>query len=295
MRDFVIVADATVDLPKEIALRHGIQIIPMTVTFNNDDRVYSTEDEDFMSVEFYNRLTQGDIATTAQINVFQFYSEFENLIKRGYGVLYLGFSSQLSGTFQAAQEAARMVGKDFPEAQVEVIDTLAASAGQGLIAIKASELKAQGLNLENVLEEIEANLQLLSSWATVDDLVFLKRGGRIGATEAFLGGMLNVKPIIHLNPEGKLIPVKKVRGRRQALRALVDVMADYEPGYQNQEIFIAHGNCPEDAKTLATMIEETYKPKKINLTSIGPIIGSHTGPNALALFFYAKERKVQGM
>lgn len=295
LRDFAILTDATADLTEELAGKLKIRLIPMTVTFQGEEKVYSTNDKEFMTGGFYARMAAGGIATTAQINTFQFVHEFEKVLKSGLDVLYLGFSSQLSGTFESALEAAKILKSAYPQSAIAVIDTLAASAGQGLLVLKAARLKEEGMNIEQVCQWVLENRQFLSSWMTVDDLTYLKRGGRISTTEAFVGGMLNVKPIIHLNTEGKLLPLKKVRGRKQALKTLVDVMSGFEPGYGNQEIFIAHGNCEKDAFALAEVIKETYAPLNIVITFIGPIIGAHTGPGALALFFFGNHRTVQGV
>ena len=295
MKPYCIITDATADLSPEVALINEITILPMTVTFQGSETVYSTEDEEFMRSDFYQKLRNGEVAVTSQINMFQYVRIFSKILEQGTDILYIAFSSGMSGSYLAAINARDEVSPRWPKNKIVIVDSLAASSGEGLLAVSAAKLMKAGRTLEEVAAWVEQNKHCLNAWVTVDDLMYLKRSGRITTTEAFLGSVLGVKPIIHVNSEGKLVPVKKVRGRKQALKTLLESMAGFAPGYESQNIYISHGDCLEEAKVLAEMIQERYKPRSVELFSIGPVVGSHSGPGTIALFFYANHKSIQGV
>jgi len=295
MKPYSIITDATADLSPEVALANEIIVLPMTVTFKGSEEVYSTEDEEFMRSDFYQKLRNGEVAVTSQINMFQFISFFTKILEHGTDILYIAFSSGMSGSYLAAIKARDELAPHWPERKIVIVDSLAASSGEGLLAVSVAKLKKAGKTIEEASEWAEENKHHLNAWVTVDDLMFLKRSGRITTTEAFLGSVLGVKPIIHVNPEGRLVPVKKVRGRKQALKALLDSMEGYAPGYKDQTIYISHGDCLKETQALADMIREKYEPVSVELFSIGPVVGSHSGPGTIALFFYANHKSIQGV
>lgn len=295
MKPYCIITDATADLSPDVALANEIIILPMTVTFQGSEIVYSTEDQEFMRSDFYQKLRNGEVAVTSQINMFQFISIFSKILEQGTDILYIAFSSGMSGMYLAAIQAREELSSRWPESKIVIVDSLAASSGEGLLAVSVAKLKKAGKTLKEVSEWAEQNKQRLNAWVTVDDLMYLKRSGRITTTEAFLGSVLGVKPIIHVNQDGKLVPVKKVRGRKQALKALLESMDGFAPGYGDQTIYISNGDCLDEARTLAKMIQEKYKPISVELFSIGPVVGSHSGPGTIALFFYANHKSIQGV
>ena len=235
-------------------------------------------------------LREGAMATTSAVNVGDYTEALTPFLEAGKDVLVLAFSSGLSATCHSAQIAAGELMEQYPDRKVYVVDTLCASLGQGLLVWYAANLKKQGKTMEEVRDWTEEHKLNLCHWFTVDDLHFLKRGGRVSAATAVVGSMLQIKPVLHVDNEGHLINMAKARGRKAALKALVDHMEQTAIDPAGQTVFISHGNAPEDAEYLAKQIRSRMKVKDIVISTIGPVIGSHSGPGTIALFFFGTVR-----
>ena len=238
---------------------------------------------------FYHLLRAGKTSTTAQINAHEFMEWADPILQAGEDILYLAFSSGLSGTFNSARLAAEELREQFPERTIEVIDTLQASMGEGLAVYYAACLKNEGKSLREVADWFVANRQSICAWFTVDDLMFLKRGGRVSGAAAVAGTLLGIKPVLHVDEEGKLIPMEKVRGRKASLDALVKHFAASTYDRSEQVVFVSHGDCLEDCRYVADKIA-ALGVKRVCISTIGPVIGAHSGPGTVALFFRADKR-----
>ena len=248
--------------------------------------------DDAQTVRAYSdRLRAGESCTTAQISPETFYQTFKGFAERGEAVLGILFSSALSGTFNAACLARSLVLEEYPDAEIELVDSLSASAGEGLLVYDALRNRKAGMSLAQNAQWVRENVLHLVHWFTVDDLHFLKRGGRCSPSAAFFGSMLSIKPVLHVDNEGRLIARQKVRGRQQALRALANKYGELADA-KDQMIFISHGDCEEDALTVKRHLVDAHgcDPEKIVLSVIGPVIGSHSGPGTVALFFHGQAR-----
>lgn len=288
MTDFVIYTDSGCDIASALLADWGVRSSSLTFRFEDEDREYSSED---MTVRaFYDRMRAGGIAKTAAINIGNFLDAFEPLLQQGLDILYLGFSSALSTTFNSAAIAARQLAAQYPERRIITIDTLSASAGQGMLVYLAKEKKKKGATLEETAAYIEDMKLCISHWFTVDDLEYLKRGGRVSPTVAFLGNALGIKPVLHVDNSGSLINVSKIRGRKKALAALADRYSELAVTLAEGTVFISHSDCIEDAEYLAGLLRERHGISVQIITDIGTVIGAHTGPGTVALFFVSKER-----
>ena len=290
MAEFQLITDSTTDLSRELVAEMDVHVIPMLFTVE-DKSYWNTVDEKDMSAHaFYELLRGGKNATTSQVNSEYFKEQARPFLDAGRDVLYLAFSSGLSGTYNAACIGAEDLREEYPDRKIVVVDTLAASMGEGLLVYHAAKLRKEGKTLEEVAKWVEDNRLNLAHWFTVDDLHFLKRGGRVSSTAAVVGSMLSIKPILHVDDEGHLIPMEKVRGRRQSLKALVDHMEKTAIEPENQVVFISHGDVPEDCKLVENMVRERLGVQTVYTNNIGPVVGSHSGPGTMALFFLAKHR-----
>lgn len=288
MKDFIIITDSGCDIKSEILNEWGVTGIELSFRFDSDDRDYYNCD---MSIgDFYQRMRDGDVAKTSAINPDRFAAVFESYLQEGKDVLHLSFSSGLSVTCNSARLAASELIEKYPDRKIVVVDTLAASAGQGLLVYLAAEKKKEGCTLEEVADYVEQIKLNICHWVTVDDLVYLKRGGRVSPTVALVGKALGIKPIIHVDNAGKLISVSKSRGRKNALATVADKYMETAVNPAEGTIFISHGDCLEDAEKVAELIEEATGAKTMLITDIGPVIGAHSGPGTIALFFVGKER-----
>ena len=288
---YTIITDSCADLNPEVAAGYSkFHILPLIYTLSGESRPDPMGDE-AIAHAFYDRLRAGENCTTSQIAPGEFYEAYKPFVERGEPLLCLHFSSALSGTLASAVVARGMLLEEYPDAVIEVIDTLAASAGQGLVVYDALQNREAGMSLADNAQWIRDRLQTYAHWFTVDDLHFLKRGGRCSPSAAFFGSMLSIKPVLHVSSEGKLIARSKVRGRHQALRALVQQFTALEAS-PDQTIFISHGDCREDAEFVKNELVSRCgcAPEKIILSMIGPVIGSHSGPGTVALFFRGKDR-----
>ena len=288
MNDYIIFADSACDIAPETLKEWGVPSLPLTFRFDGEDKEYTNNE---MNVKaFYDKMREGGVAKTAAINKETFAIAFRKILDAGKDILYVGFSSGLSTTYNSARLAALELKEEYPDAKIRLVDTLAASAGQGLLVDLVAEKKRSGADIDTCaayLEDIRLNM---CHWFTVDDLVYLKRGGRVSATAAFFGNALGIKPVMHVDNAGKLINVQKARGRKAAIEALLKNMCDTYTDIVNQPIFISHGDCMEDAKYLAERIKSELGADVRVIDYVGPVIGAHSGPGTLALFFYGKQR-----
>ncbi len=288
---YTILTDSCADLSPEIVSHYeDLIILPLSYSMEGVTETKVLDDPQLIKA-YYDKLRGGARSTTAQATPQAYYDTFSALVKEGKTVLAVVFSSSLSGTYSSACIGRDMVLEEYPDAQIEVVDTLAASAGEGLMVYDALENRAKGMGAKENSDYLREHAQNYVSWFTVDDLNFLKRGGRCSPSAAFFGSMLNIKPVLHVNEEGKLIARSKVRGRKQALKALADKFGELSYG-PDQVIFISHGDCLADAETVKNHLVNDHgcDADKIVISAIGPVIGSHSGPGTVALFFRGKNR-----
>lgn len=284
---YQIVTDSCCDLTAEMYQELGLTMVPLTVTFQGN--TYNDRNDDSLK-DMYAQMRQGESATTSAVNPMRWEMAFREVLKQGQDVLAITFSSGLSTTYQSACIAADELREHYPTRKIYVVDSLAASMGQGLLVWYACQKKQEGMTIDALTDWLEANKLHLCHWFTVDDLMFLQRGGRISTTSAILGTMLGVKPVLHVDNDGKLINISKVRGRKAALEALVKKFAEQAQDFDNETIMISHGDCLADAQTVAKALKEKYGVKNVIINYVGAVIGSHSGPGTLALFFMGKER-----
>ena len=287
MSDFILLTDSACDLKPEVLNEWGVKFINLSFHFEGEEKEYSNDEMDIKT--FYDRMRKGETAKTSAINPETFSHRFEELLSEGRDILYIGFSSGLSTTFNSARIAADELKAKYPERKIICVDSLCASAGQGMLVYLAAKKSDLGADLESVAEYIEGIKLNLCHWFTVDDLVYLKRGGRISPTVAIVGGILGIKPILHVDNEGKLINVSKVRGRKASLNALLDKYGELAENKQGT-VFISNADCQEDVSYLKTQFKERYNAEIEIVTDIGPVIGAHSGPGTMAVFFLGKER-----
>ena len=290
MGEYVILTDSSADLTAELAAELGVEVIPLSFTMEDKTYFNYPDNRDIDPADFYARLRGGAMATTAAVNVADYTEAIEPILKEGKDVLVLAFSSGLSATCHSAQIAAGELMEQYPDRKVYVVDTLCASLGQGLLVWYAANLKKQGKTMEEVRDWTEEHKLNLCHWFTVDDLHFLKRGGRISSATAVLGTMLSIKPVMHVDNEGHLIKVGTARGRNASLKALVDHMEQTVLDLKGQSIFISHGDCLADAQKVADDIRARFGVEDIVINYVGPVIGAHSGPGTVALFFMGSER-----
>ena len=287
MNPYVIIVDSACDLTPETLEAWDVKRCDLTFRFDGEETVYSNYE--LTPADFYQRMREGRVAKTAAANSEVFRELFEAEVKQGNDVLYLGFSSGLSATFNCARMAAAELEEAYPDRCVCAVDTLSASAGYGLLIALAVKEKEKGATLAEVAQFVEETRAHMCHWFTVDDLVYLKRGGRVSPAVALLGGVLGIKPVLHMDDEGHLVSRAKVRGRKSAIKALADRYGELAVDRAGA-IYISHGDCAEDAALLASMLNEEYGVAVEMTVNIGPVIGAHSGPGTLALFFLGKER-----
>jgi DegV family protein with EDD domain len=257
----------------------------------NGKSYHNTPDESELTArDFYQQVRDGAMPTTSQVNVEAFTTAIEPLLQAEQDVLYIGFSSGLSGTYNSGRLAAQELADHYPNRKIIAVDTLAASMGEGLLVYHACKLRDAGKTIDEVAAWLEENKLHMAHWFTVDDLYHLKRGGRVSGAAAFFGTMLNIKPVLHVDDAGHLIPMEKVRGRKTSLDALVDHMKQTAINPGEQVIFISHGDCLTDAQYVAEQVRTRFGTKKVYLNNVGPVIGAHSGPGTMALFFLATNR-----
>ena len=287
MRDYVITVTSTVDLPKEWLEERKVPVIPLKYTIDNETY---TDMEGLSSKEFFGKLRDGKMATTSQINPEEARAQLEPFLKEGKDVLHLGFSSGLSGTYNSMRIAGEELKEEYPEAKIIIIDTLCACLGEGLLLYKALQQKASGKTIEETAKWVEENKLHICHNVTVADLFHLHRGGRISKASAVLGSVVQIKPIIHMDENGKLQVVGKERGRKKSLNKIVDMAVEQIKGWDNDIAMITHGDCQEDAEYVAKLVRERLGIENILINNIGTVIGSHTGPGVVAVFVMGNKR-----
>ena len=285
--DFQIITDSCCDFPTPMYGQLGLTFVPLTVEFRGN--TFDDKNDDTLK-DMYQGLRAGEVAKTSAVNPSRWSQAMEKALAAGKDVLVLAFSSGLSTTYQSAVIAAQELAEEYPDRKIQVIDTLCASMGQGLLVWYACKKRDEGLSLDEVAQWVLDNRLHLCHWFTVDDLMYLKRGGRISAATALVGTMLQIKPLLHVDDEGHLINMTKTRGRKAAIDAMVKKAQELGAGYDNSTMFISHGDCLSDAEYLSRQLKEKCGAKDVVISYVGAVIGSHSGPGTLALFFLGSHR-----
>lgn len=284
-----IITDSSCDLPREYVDDNNIEVISLVLNLNGqiikDDLGKTLSYKDF-----YQKMRDGATPTTSQVNAHEFEEAFIKHIKNGDSIIYISISASLSGTFNSANIAKNNLLEEYPEAKIELVDSLSASIGQGLLVLKACEMRDNGASIEEIVEWIEENKRKVIHTILIDDLNHLKRGGRISGATATIGGLLNIKPSAYLDDEGKLAQGEKIKGKKKALRFLANEVKERAIDSENEVLYICHGDCQEEAESLRDIIEEEVKFKNVIINYVGNVIGAHTGPGALAVIFLGKNR-----
>lgn len=292
MSEYVIFTDACADLTPALVKETGIEVIPMTFTLHGKQLQQYPDHRELASHDFYEAIQSGELPTTAAINVQEYIDLLTPHLESEKDVLILAFSSGLSSTYQNAVIAAEELSAAYPQRHICAVDSRAASLGQGLLAWYAAKLRSEGKTIEETRDWLENNKLRVCHWFTVEDLNHLKRGGRCSPTTAWLGTMLGIKPVLHFDDEGKLLPVRKARGRQASLAALLDEMEKNAVNPAEQVVFISHADAETDALKVRDMISEKFGISEFRIGPISPVIGSHTGQGTVALFFFAKDRNI---
>ena len=285
--DFQIITDSCCDFPTPMYGQLGLTFVPLTVEFRGN--TFDDKNDDTLK-DMYQGLRAGEVAKTSAVNPSRWSQAMEKALAAGKDVLVLAFSSGLSTTYQSAVIAAEELKDAYPDRKIQVIDTLCASMGEGLLVWYACKKRDEGLTLDEVAQWVLDNRLHLCHWFTVDDLMYLKRGGRISAATALVGTMLQIKPLLHVDDEGHLINMTKTRGRKAAIDAMVKKAQELGAGYDNSTMFISHGDCLSDAEYLSRQLKEKCGVKDVVISYVGAVIGSHSGPGTLALFFLGSHR-----
>ena len=289
MREYVILTESSCDLSPELVAEADVEVLPLSFTIDGKNYPHYPDARAYPIAAFYQRMREGAVAVTAAANVVELTEGMEKHLRQGRDVLFLCFSSGLSSTRDACAIAAEDLRERYPDRKIYTVDTLAASGGQGLLVLLAGRKRKAGASIEEVRDFAEETKLHVGHWFTVDDLVYLKRGGRVSSAAAVVGTMLNIKPVLHVDNEGHLIPMEKVRGRKAAIQALFRHMQ--ETALPDQEtVLINHADCLPEAQTLAEQIRAEFHPKEVLIADLGPIIGAHKGPGLVTLFFLAEHR-----
>lgn len=282
-----ILTDSCCDLPIEIINEYNIDVLPIVVL--KDEKEYFDQ-INITPKEVYDGMRKGEIFKTAQISPISFQEKFEEYARDKVSVIYVAFSSALSGTYQTSLFVKESIKEEYPDFDIDIVDTKAASLGFGLIVLHAAKLAKEGKTKEEILNEISSARNRLESIFTVDDLEYLFRGGRVSKTAAVVGGLLNIKPILEVSEEGKLVPVEKIRGRNKVFKRMIEMMSERgkDADLENQIVAISHGDDIESANKLKEMVEQTFGTKTFIMNMIGAAVGSHSGPGTITLFFLSK-------
>ena len=283
---YVMITDSACDILPEKLAEWGVELIRMPYLFTDDGA--GKLDHDQPMKEFYDEMRGGRVAKTSGLNEDVFISAFTPVLEAGNDILYLAFSSGLSVTYESGKKASETLAEKYPERKIRVVDSLAASAGEGLFVYLGVRNRDKGMALDENADALEADKLHICHWFTVDDLVYLKRGGRVSAAAAVLGGALNIKPVLHVDNEGHLIKITQVHGRKKSIRKMAEKLG--ETILPDSPVFISHGDCIEDAEMLRDILKNEYGKEVDLITYVGSVIGAHSGPGTLALFFRGKER-----
>lgn len=290
MNNYKILTDSACDLPFELLSHHDVDVIGLIVNYNGKEYV----EDNWKSVDiesYYTSLKEGATPTTSQITPNRFYDYFKPYLEKGQDILYVGFSSSLSGTYSASNVAKSMLLEEFPDRTITLVDSMCASAGFGLLVLRAVEHKNNGLSLQENADLLDVEKYSINHIFTVDDLNHLKRGGRISGFSATMGTMLSIKPILYMSREGKLLNIDKVKGRKKSIHALADYLQKGTLQGLTKNVLIAHGNCEADASHLKDLILEKNLAEDVTLVPLGMVIGAHTGANVINMVFFGKDRE----
>ena len=287
MSNYQIITDSGCDLPLEMRQQLDVNMVSLTLQFRGKE-LQDSVGEDITSL--YEGLRAGEVASTSAVNPDTWSGIMEAALQAGKDVLVLAFSSGLSTTYQSAVIASQDLKEKYPQRRIRVVDTRSASLGQGLLVWYACQKRDEGMTLDQLADWVEETKYRLCHWFTVDDLMYLKRGGRVSAATAIVGTMLGIKPVLHMDDEGHLINVGKVRGRKASIEALAEKLGQLGLPGQNKKVFICHGDCLEDAKRLEAIVKEKNGVEEAFIGYTGAVIGSHSGPGTLALFFLGEKR-----
>lgn len=292
MNDYVIISDATLDLPSNIIDEYGIRVLPMGLSVDDVEYIHYPDERDITIEEFYSKLKNGAISHTTQITPAVFMDYFTEHLKQGLDILYIGFSSGLSGTYNTAQLVIRDLEEEYPDRKIYCVDSLCASIGEGLLVLNAAMQKNNGMGIDELFRWTEQNKRHSRHWFTVKDLYYLKRGGRVSSIEAFVGTALKIRPVLSTDDQGKLTVIAKIRGSRAELDFLVNKLEMEGIDPVSQTVIIGHGDDLAQAQELERMIKAKGLVKEVVISKIGPIIGTHTGPGMLALVFMGEKKNL---
>ena len=284
--NYVLITDSACDILPEKLAEWNVQMIPLAFLFTDTNKEQKDHEEPIR--EFYEAMRAGRVAKTSCVNEEAFEAIFTPVLEAGQDILYLGFSTGLSATCENGKKVAERLAAKYPERKIRAIDSLAASAGEGLLLYLGVKNRDAGMTLDENADALEADKLHICHWFTVDDLVYLKRGGRVSAAAAVLGGALNIKPVLHVDNEGHLIKITQVHGRKKSIRKMAEKLG--ETILPDSPVFISHGDCIEDAEMLRDILKNEYGKEVDLITYVGSVIGAHSGPGTLALFFMGKER-----
>ena len=287
---YQIVTDSSCNLTEEMIDHLKLEILPLTFMVDGTEHQSYLKGQKTDLKQFYTMMREGKVITTSLPNLQNSEKIFRSIADRGDDILYLGFSSALSGTYEAISLILQQMSADYPDRKLQAVETFAASGGQGLLVYLACKKAQEGASIEEVAQYVKDTRNHLAHWFTVDDLMFLFRGGRVNRSSAWAGTLLNIKPVLHVDNSGALIPMQKVRGRKKSIKALVDHMEETAIEPEKQTVFITHGDCIEDVEMLKEEITARFKTTDFVVNYIDPVIGAHSGPGTLALFFLASEK-----
>ncbi len=287
----IIVTDSSCDLSADYIRESNIQVIPFTYNLDGND-YYDDFGQTVAYEEFYDRIRKGSMPTTSQITTYTFEKTFRQLAQKGYSIIYIGFSSALSETFNNAVMARRNLLEENPSIDLTIIDSKSASVGLGAVVYYASELIKEGKSKEEIIDWVENNKYRVYHLFTVDSLEHLRRGGRLSAASAAIGSLLDIKPLLIVDNCGKLDVAKKIRGRKKSIKCLLEILENRIVNPEEQTIFINHGDCPDEAEYLKDLVLSEVKVKDVMVNYVGPIIGTHTGPGMLCMVFLGDDRNV---
>ena len=290
MGEYIIMTDSSCDLPASLAEKMELTVLPLYVDVNGQRYTNYLDEREIKFSEIYAKLRTKCPAKTSAVNMNDFMEVMAPILDSGKDILYIGFSSGLSGTYSAGAMAAEELRGRYPERKIYTADSLCASLGQGLLVYLTWLEKQKGRTIEEARDFVENTKLHLCHWFTIDDLMFLKRGGRISGATAIVGSMLSIKPVMHVDNDGHLIKVSTARGRKASIKALADEAAKRGVDLENQTIFISHGDCLEEANFLADIMRSRFNVKDVVVNYVGPVIGAHSGPGTIALFFLGTER-----
>ena len=288
MDNFAIFTDSSSNITPDLAHQAGIEVIPLTCLTKEGEMPCYNDDAEFNGHSFYDELRETGPVKTSMVNMSQFLHAFEPIVKAGQDILFFAMSSGISGTYAAAREAAAELMKEYPGRVIRVVDTLAASFGEGIFALKAAVMRKARVSLDAVAKWAEDNKRRMCQYFTVDDLMFLHKGGRVSSLTARIGSLANIKPLLTGDSEGKIVSCGKVIGRKKSLQALADLFDQHAAASEEGEIVaIAHGDCEADANYLAGLLKKKRSVKDVLIRCYEPGTGSHVGPGAMALFFFS--------